>query len=123
MIALRAQCVAALRASLDAGNIPPTVLGYNLRLETGKQRLAISYRRAHRGRRDFLRPLNRAHLVFDWAAWKHLNHQLDCPFHPKRLTRPTTFHTLDEYDRPPMADFSTGTMWIFAPALTDQRRL
>jgi hypothetical protein len=33
--------------------------------------------------------------VFDWAAaWNHLNHQLDCPFHPKRLTRPTTLHTL-----------------------------
>ena len=26
--------------------------------------------------------------------WNHLNHQLDCPFHPKRLSLPTTLRTL-----------------------------
>jgi methylphosphotriester-DNA--protein-cysteine methyltransferase len=36
--------------------------------------------------REGLPPLDRAHLVFDRAAWNHLKYQLDCSFHPKRLT-------------------------------------
>jgi hypothetical protein len=44
-----------------------------------------------------LPPHDRARLVFDRAAWNHLKYQLDCPFHPKRLTHPTTLHTLVRY--------------------------
>ncbi|MGB8481850.1 MAG: hypothetical protein WCE63_23865, partial [Acidobacteriaceae bacterium] len=42
----------------------------------------------------FLRPLDHPHAVFDGAAWDRLKYQLDCPFHPQRLTQPTTLHTL-----------------------------
>ena len=45
-------------------------------------------------RRDFLRPLDHPHVVFDGAARDRLKYQLDCPFHPQRLTLPTTLHTL-----------------------------
>jgi hypothetical protein len=91
---LRAKRIAALRARLHAGNMLFHLRGHNLLPQARKQRFALCYRQSHGGRRDFLRSLNHAHLVFDGATWNRLKYQLDCPFHPQRLTQPTTLHTL-----------------------------
>jgi hypothetical protein len=68
--------------------------GHDLLLQARKQRFALCYSQSHASRRDFLPPLDHPHLVFDGAAWDRLKYQLDCPFHPQRLTQPTTLHTL-----------------------------
>jgi len=94
---LRAQRIAALRARLHAGNMLFNLRGHNLLLQARKQRVALCYRQSNAGRRDFLRPLDHPHVVFDVAAWDRLKYQLDCPFHPQRLTQPTTLHTLYTY--------------------------
>ena len=92
--ALRAKRIAALRAGLDAGNMLFNLRGHKLLLQTCKQCFALSYRQSRGSRRDFLRPLDHPHVVFDGAAWGRLKYQLDYPFHPQRLTQPTTLHTL-----------------------------
>ncbi|MHB1839798.1 MAG: hypothetical protein ACYCPD_08560 [Acidobacteriaceae bacterium] len=79
---LRAQPIAALRARLHAGNMLFNLRGHNLLLQARKQRFALCYRQSHAGRRDFLRPLDHPHVVFDGAAWNRLKYQLDCPLHP-----------------------------------------
>src|ERR1035437_9918699 len=94
VIALRTKCLAALGATSDAGNMPLNLRGYDLLLQACKQSFAFSYRQSHGCRRNFLCPLDHAHLVLDWAAWNHLNYQPDCPSHPQRLNHPTTLHTL-----------------------------
>ena len=94
---LRAKRIAALRARLHAGNMLFNLRGHNLLPQARKQRFVLCYRQSHAGRRDFLRPLDHPRVVFDGAAWDRLKYQLDCPFHPQRLTQPTTLHTLDLY--------------------------
>ncbi len=63
-----------LRAGLDAGNMLLNLRGHDLLLQTCKRPFALSYRRSCGSRRDFLSPLDHAHLVFDGATWKP--HQL-----------------------------------------------
>ena len=60
LVALRPKCPTSFRASLDAVDIPLTLLGHHLRLEVGKQRFALRDCQAHSGRRDLLYPRNRA---------------------------------------------------------------
>ena len=91
---LRAKRLAALRARLHSGHMLLNLRGHDLLLQTCKQRFALCYSQSHASRRDFLPPLDHPHLVFDGAAWDRLKYQLDCPFHPQRLTQPTTLHTL-----------------------------
>ena len=47
-----------------------------------------------------IRPLDHSHLVFGEAAWDRFKYQLYCPFHPQRVTQPTTLHTLDRDSQP-----------------------
>jgi IS4 transposase len=63
--------------------------------------------------------------VFDGAAWDRLKYQLDCPFHPQRLTQPTTLRTLpDTLRRVSYFDAITAKWLVFLtnnftlPALT-----
>src|ERR1035438_7778871 len=91
---LRAKRLAALRTRLHAGHMLLNLRGHDLLLQACKQRFALCYSQSHASRRDFLPPLDHPHLVFDGAAWDRLKYQLDCPFHPQRLTQPTTLHTL-----------------------------
>ena len=93
---LRAKRLAALRTRLHAGHMLLNLRGHDLLLQACKQRFALCYSQSHASRRDFLPPLDHPHLVFDGAAWDRLKYQLDCPFHPQRLTQPTTLHTLFE---------------------------
>ena len=91
---LRSKGIAALWARLHAGHMLLNLRGHDLCLQTCKQRLALCYRQSNAGRRDFFRPLDHPHLVFDGAAWDRLKYQLECPSHSPRLTLPTTLHTL-----------------------------
>ena len=65
VITLRAKRIAALRARLHAGNMLFNLRGHNLLLQACKQRFALCYRQSHASRRDFLRPLDNPHVVFD----------------------------------------------------------
>jgi hypothetical protein len=100
VIPLRAKRFAASRAGLDAGNMLLNLRGHDLLLQARKQRFAFCYSQSHNGRRDFLRPIDDPHLVFDGTAWDSLKYQLDCPFHALRLTHPTTLHTLLLWSNP-----------------------
>jgi len=57
-----------------AGNMLLNPRGYALLLQACKQRFALSYRQSHGSHRDFLRPLDHAHLAFDGATSNHLNY-------------------------------------------------
>jgi hypothetical protein len=94
LITLGAKRIAALRARLYAGNMLLNLCVQDLLLQACKQPFALCYSQSHASRRDFLRPLDPPRLVFDGAGCDLLKEQLDCPFHPQRLTQLTTFHTL-----------------------------
>ena len=92
--AKRAATLRAILAILDGCRMLLNLRSHDLLLQACKQRFALCDSQSHASRREFFRPLDHPHLVFDGAAWDRLKYQLDCPFHPQRLTQPTTLHTL-----------------------------
>jgi hypothetical protein len=80
---LRAKHIAALRARLHAGNMLLNLCVHDLLLQPCKQRFALCDSQSHASRRDFFRPLDHPHLVFDGAAGTASNTSLIVHFIPK----------------------------------------
>jgi hypothetical protein len=59
------------------------LLCYDSRLQTSKQRFALSYRQAHRRWRHFFGTLDRVHLVFDWLTRNPSTNSLIVHFIPR----------------------------------------